>query len=301
MSDDEYARARRQAMSPLLGAESFNPLSATVQVEFGASSRAGRTRDVNEDHYLIVHLERAQRTLLTSLRDSDVPEPFEEHGYAMMVADGLGQDGAGGIASRVALSTLAHLGLQFGRWNLRIDPQTAAEVVERVEQFYQRTSDAVNDESQRLPALTGMGTTLTAVFTAGDDLFYAHVGHSRLYLLRDGELLLLTRDQTLAQRLVDRPLAGPVEMAGQDIGHILTDVIGGRGRTQVDIEHLRLLDGDTLLLCTDGLTNVVDDERIAGIIAGSRRLQEQCEALVALAGREGTDDITVLMATFRIP
>jgi protein phosphatase len=146
-----------------------------------------------------------------------------------------------------------------------------------------------------------MGTTLTAVFTAGDDLFYAHVGHSRLYLFRDGELLLLTRDQTLAQRLVDRPLAGPVEMAGQDIGHILTDVIGGRGRTQVDIEHLRLLDGDTLLLCTDGLTNVVDDERIAALIAGPRRLQEQCEALVALAGRVGTDDITVLMATFRIP
>ena len=64
-------------------------------------------------------------------------------------------------------------------------------------------------------------------------------------------------------------------MAGHDIGHILTDVIGGKGRTQVDIEHLRLLDGDTLLLCTDGLTNVVDDERIAEIIAGSRRIQDQ--------------------------
>ena len=203
MSDEERARARRQAMSPLLGAESFNPLSATVRVEFGASSRPGRGRDISEDHYLIVHLERAQRTLLTSLRRADVPEPFEEHGYAMVVADGLGQDGAGGIASRVALSTLAHLGLEFGRWNLRIDGRTAAEVVERVEEFYQRTADAVNDQSRRTPALTGMGTTLTAAFSAGDDLFYAHVGHSRFYLFRGGDLLLLTRDQTLAQRLAD--------------------------------------------------------------------------------------------------
>ena len=107
------------------------------QLQAGRGARPAK----DEDHYLVGHLERAQRTLLTSLRQADVPEPFEEHGYAMVVADGLGQDSlcAGGMASRVALSTLAHLGLEFGRWNLRIDGRTAAEVVERVEEFYKRT------------------------------------------------------------------------------------------------------------------------------------------------------------------
>ena len=293
-------RSRRAALSPLLGLEKFNPLSASVRVEFGARSQPGKKR-TNEDHYLIFRVGRNQETLASSLREADLPGRFEEYGYLMLVADGVGPLGSGAVASRLAISTLAHLVLHFGNWNLRIDERTASDVIDRAEWFYHRTADAVSVRGQLEPLLAGMGTTLTATFSAGDDLFYAHVGHSRAYLYRDGELTLLTRDHTLAQRLVERQCPVPVEQVAQDLKHILTDALGGVGRVpDVDIERLGLRDNDCILLCTDGLTDVVDEESIADVLALPRRLDDQCQALVDLADN-GDDDVTVLLASYHIP
>jgi PPM family protein phosphatase len=293
---------RRAALSPLLASEQFNPLSASVRVEFGARSRLGNQR-ANEDHYLIFRVGRSQQVLASSLREADLPGQFEEYGYLMLVADGVGPLGSGAMASRLAISTLAHLVLHFGKWNLRIDERTAADVIDRAEWFYHRTADALAARSHLEPLLAGMGTTLTATFSAGNDLFYAHVGHSRAYLFRDGQLILLTRDHTLAQRLVERQGPVPVEPVAQDLKHILTDALGGAGRTpEVDIERLKLWDNDCILLCTDGLTDVVDDEAIADALALPRQLDEQCQALIDLAGaRDSNDDVTVLLASYRIP
>ena len=113
---------------------------------------------------------------------------FEECGYAMLVADGLGEGGAGSVASRVALSTIAHLALHYGQWNVRVDAATAAEIVERAEWFYSQADAAVHTRAASSPVLKGMTTALTAAYTAGDDLFIAHVGHSRAYLFRDGRV-----------------------------------------------------------------------------------------------------------------
>ena len=301
-AEDEDVQ-RRHALSPILTSAEFRPLAAKVQVECGACSHAGKVRDVNQDHYLMLQLARSQTTLATSLTRHDVPDDYNEYGYALLLADGLGDQGPGAVASRVAISTLAHLLLHFGKWNLRVDAAIASEMVERVEWYYRRVDEAVTKRGRTDPALDRMTTTLTAIWSAGDDLFLAHVGHSRAYLYRDGALTQLTRDHTIERRLIETPRPAPVRPVAQDLSHILTDTIGG-GSTlgTVDVERFRLLNGDQVLLCTDGLTDLVAEHRIAEILALRRASEEQCKTLVDLALKAGgTDNVTVMLAQYLVP
>src|SRR4029077_19804224 len=128
---------------------------------------------VNDDHYLIMSMGRHHETLMTSLPDSDILKRFEEFGYGMLVADGMG--GAGEAASRLAISTLTHLTINFGRWHLRVDEPTAEEIIDRGRRFC-RSVDSTLLQASRDSAVT-LQTTLTAVYTAGAQLFFAHVGH----------------------------------------------------------------------------------------------------------------------------
>jgi protein phosphatase len=271
-------------------------------VEIGARSKSGRGR-LNEDNFLVVKVGREQEVVMSSLPEGDLPAPFEEFGFGMLVADGAGTSGAGALASRIAVSTLAHLLLHFGRWNLRIDDQIASEVLERAEMFYQSVAHAVDHRSRSSPVLSGMCTTLTATFSAGTDLFLAHVGHSRAYLFRDGKLTQLTHDHTVEQRFADMGQSMPMPVVAQDLRHILTDALGGPGGIpMVDLERFTIADQDCFLLCTDGLTNVVDDETIANTLAQPRRPDQQCEALIDRAVENGgSDDMTVMLAQYRVP
>src|SRR5205809_4448388 len=110
---------RRRALSPILGIDEYRPLSATVNVEIGACTHRGIVREINTDHFLVIRLSRRQETLLSSLARADLPQTFNESGYVMLVADGLGDAGSGAVASRLALSTFAHLAIHFGHWNVR--------------------------------------------------------------------------------------------------------------------------------------------------------------------------------------
>ena len=179
--------------------EEFRTLSSSLSVELAARSHPGR-RSANEDHYLVVRLGRHLETLATSLPDGEVPARFDETGYGIFVADGMGRLGAGETASRLAISTFAHLVLHYGRWNLRVDPRIADEVIQRGLHFYRSIDELVTETAQET---SGRGTTLTVAYIADDTLFLAHVGHSRAYVLRQTSLTQLTRDQTLAQRLDD--------------------------------------------------------------------------------------------------
>jgi hypothetical protein len=126
--------AQRRAVSPVLQNEDFRPLSAVVRVEFGAHSDTSPHITPDDDHYLILRLGRSQETIATSLSAADVPQQFLEYGYAMLLADGVGgAGGAGGLASRLAVTTLAHLVLHYGRWNVRVDARTAFEIMERLD------------------------------------------------------------------------------------------------------------------------------------------------------------------------
>ena len=114
-----------------------------MQVTFGAQSRRGRSRLVNEDHYLVLRLGRHQETLLTSLPDEAIAARFDEYGYAMVVADGMGGTGAGEAASHLAIATLVHLVRHFGKWNLRVDDAIAREIMARAERFYRHVDSTV--------------------------------------------------------------------------------------------------------------------------------------------------------------
>jgi serine/threonine protein phosphatase PrpC len=298
VSSDEWLEIRGFVALP----PDSPPPGAEVKVEFGAQSRRGALRSVNEDHFLIVRLGRNQETLMTSLPEPEAPRRFDEYAYGMVVADGVGGTGAGEAASRLAITTLAHLVIHFGRWNLRIDDDIAREVMARAERFYRKVdSTLLHRSSDR----AGLRTTLTAVYTAGRDLFVVHVGHSRAYLLRGGQLIRLTRDHTLA----DEPAAGTgplldIAASVRDLHHILTEIIGSRDLSgpMIDIERHSLEDGDVVLLCTNGLTDVVAENQIVEVLQSDRSCPEQSGALINLAVEAGTDDdVTAVVARYRIP
>jgi serine/threonine protein phosphatase PrpC len=295
--------ALRRALSLPLTVEDFQTASSTVKVEVGARSHRGAVRAHNDDHFLVLRLSRAQDVLTTSLPKHDLPPHFEESGYAMFVADGLGPGGAGSLASRVALSTVVDLVLRHGKWNLRVDATVAADVLANAAKLYEQIDQAVIAQRHALPELADMATSLTAAYSAGDQLFIAHVGHSRAYLFRDGTLTRLTRDHTIEQHVADGGGLIAMERRGTDQRHILTHALGARGdRPLIRLEHFRIADCDTVLLCTNGLTDMVDEDALADTLAERRSPEEQCQALIDLAIQKGgQDNITIVIAQYEIP
>jgi protein phosphatase len=207
-------------------------------------------------------------------------------------------------ASRLAIATLNCLVLHFGKWNLRIDNRIAEEIMGRAKRLYRHVDSIVVSEGRKGQRLQ---TTLTAVFGAGSDLFFAHVGHSRAYLLRGGSLLRLTHDHSIGGRQKSNlPLAPLVDVnaTARDLKHILTQTIGmiGSSGPRIDLERFQLADGDRVLVCTNGLTDVVDEDRITEVLASDRSPDEQCRSLVDLAMEiGGDDDATALVAAFGLP
>jgi len=296
MSDDPDIRWRRVVSAPV-ATESFTPESSRADLELAATSICGRLRADNTDHYMAIRLGRLQETLLTSLSASDLPPRFEEFAYAMVVADGLGDRGSGARASRVALSALAQLAIRYGKWNVRIDADTITDVTAQGELLCFKAHDAVVAAAGAEPRLGGMGTSLTAMYVAGAHLFFAHIGHSRAYLFREGRLIQLTTDHTVAEQE-----AGVHPFQEQnDFAHVVTEFIGGRTEPALDIEHIGLVDGDRLLLCTNGLSDAVTANEIAGVLALKRRPADDCQRLtdLALAAR-APDDVTVMVADYRL-
>ena len=169
-TNDDQNVQRRAALSDAVDVEPFHPVSAAALLEVGAASEGGPGRTHNTDHYLAIRIGRLQETLMTSLPAADLPGRFEEYGYAMLVADGLGE-GSGARASRVALSTLAHLAIRYGKWNVRIDPETPAQIVEQGRFFYRQANDAVFRANRAAISLTGMATSLTALSCRQRSLF----------------------------------------------------------------------------------------------------------------------------------
>ncbi len=145
-----------------------------------------------------------------------------------------------------------------------------------------------------------MGTTLTVGYSTGDELFVAHAGDSRAYLLRGGKIRQLTRDHNLAQLLVDSGAAAADSPEVRKSRHVLTNVLGGPDPgVEVDVHRERLLDGDTLLFCTDGLNDRIADPDIARVLSAAPTCQDACHALVNLAlERGGRDNVTVVVARY---
>jgi len=277
--------------------------SSLVQVDVGALSHTGHRRANNEDHFLVARLGRSLQTLTTSLAADDVPERTEEVNYVMVVADGMGGHAAGEVASRMAISALISLALAMPDWIFKADEAHAREIERRTRGRVQEVGAMLVQHGQHHPDLRGMGTTLTAARSLGRDLMITHVGDSRAYLLRGDRLHRLTRDHTFAQLLMDTAQLTPNDPAVSRHRHVLTNSLGGsEEQTQVDTDRTKLEDGDRLLLCSDGLTDLVDDDAITSILRGASTSSEACERLVQRAlDNGGRDNVTVIVAAYRLP
>ena len=207
---------------------------------------------------------------------------------------------AGDVASRLAAQTLIALVLNTPDWILITGAQENEEILTRLAERYRRVDSALREEAAVHPKLSGMGTTMTVAFSLGTDMFIGHVGDSRMYLLRGTELHRLTQDHTLAQALADVGAIPAQEVVKHQFRHMLTRYLGAPKPVKADVQHLRLADGDQVLLCTDGLTEMLDDVAIARILREGKTAEEACKALVAAALEQGgKDNVTVGLARYR--
>ena len=277
--------------------------SSLVHVELAGASHPGRVRPRNEDHYIVVRFDRAMTTLSSNLPPGEVPQRYAETAYGLLVADGVGGASGGEVASRTAIHALLDLVVETPDWIMRLDEALAREVLERLERRFQKVRQVLVARARSDAALSGMATTMTVACSLGDVLLTAHVGDSRAYLLRGGELRRLTRDQTMAQSLADAGAIPPEEVGKHPARHILTGALATRGAfAQVELGHCRLEDGDRLLLCSDGLTEMVADREIAKLLGASSSAEEACRRLVDLALEQGgKDNVTVVVGRYRIP
>src|SRR5262245_12416035 len=294
---------------PYLFPDMPEPFSSLVAFELAARTDVGKVRPHNEDSYLVFRTARSFKRLATSLPEDQLPERFHEAGYVMAVADGMGGHGAGEVASSLALRTAVALVLNAAHWALKLDhPEERAaqieEAIARGTRYFEQIHEALAAEALADAALSRMGTTLTASYSFGKDLFVLHVGDSRAYLFRQGQLQQLTRDHTMVQTMVDAGVLSREEAARHRLRHVLTRALGGGAAdaARVDVTHRELLDGDTVLLCSDGLSGMVSDAEIQSILARGDAMQATCDALVerALEGG-GKDNVTVVLARYELP
>jgi serine/threonine protein phosphatase PrpC len=279
------------------------PLSSRVQVTFGALSHPGKVRPNNEDHFLIARIGRLMNTIASNLPPGEIPERLEEAGYVMVVADGMGGMAAGEVASRLAIRSGVELVLGDAKWGLHIDEDGARELMGKMVRHLRQVDAELTEQARGNEALKGMGTTVTTAYSVGADLFVLHAGDSRAYLFREQKLTQLTRDQTLAQDLADSGQLSAEEAAQHQFRHVLTSAVGGHaGQVHAVVDRFKLADGDRVLLCSDGLSDLVPDPRIAELLAQSPTPQEACQALVDAALEQGgRDNITVTLAHYHIP
>jgi protein phosphatase len=269
--------------------------------EVAATTHQGHVRDNNEDSYFLMRFGRSLEKISTNLDEYFLEQNYSITGYGLLVADGMGGMAAGDVASRMAICKLIELLVDTSDWTLALKRNKDVKTVfERMRQRFYEIDRTLKDEAKHDHTLSGMGTTLTVAGTLGNDLVVGHVGDSRAYLLRGDTFRQLTRDHTLAQMLIDAGVANSDDPAPRSMRHVLTAAIGSLDeRIEPQIQRFRLCGGDQLLLCTDGLTEMVDDELIASVLRESASAKLACDALVDLAlGAGGTDNITVVLARF---
>jgi protein phosphatase len=304
-SDADTLITELRVMDPL---QPPRPFSSLVRIDFGAMTHAGNVRPSNEDAYIIYRSGRYWEKVETSLQAGDLPERSDEIAYGMAVADGVGGANAGQVASNMAIRVLVSLMLNAAKWALKLDnPETRdvelQDVKERAEAYFQKVDHALLQHAEVYPRLKGMGTTLTGAYSFGDDLFILHIGDTRAYLFRQNHLRQLTHDQTVAQALADSGAISPEEASTHRLRHSLTSCLGGESaKIQMEIRHVRLMAGDRILLCSDGLTDMISEADVTEVMQTTEESGEACNALVNLALQKGGEDnITVVLARYSIP
>ena len=245
-------------------------------MKFAAQTDRGKRREHNEDCYYV-----------------------NPKNNLFVIADGMGGHSAGGIASQMVVAV-------FQKWveELNSEPTSSlnADPSERIEVLSLLTMEAnrrVYTHSQQHSFQEGMGTTLTTGFLEFPYLIYVHVGDSRLYVLRDGVLTQITKDHSLVQEMVDAGKMSPEHARVHPQRNIIRKAVGLESTVTIDSGCFPLNQGDIVLVCTDGLHDmIVDDSEIASLITAAPNLDAACHLLVnASLDYGGVDNVTLILAT----
>lgn len=262
----------------------------------------GRKRETNEDQFLVADLSKSMRVYQTSLGFDHQARLFGvSQGKLLLVADGMGGHAAGERASTVAVDSVTGFILNSMCWLFRLDESSEDEFLDDLKSVLQRCQADIRVEAESMPARAGMGTTVTMAYIVWPRLYVVHAGDSRCYLLRDSKLEQVTKDHTVAQYLVEQGGLKPEEAEGSRWSNTLWNVVGGdSNELKPEVYKGELVLGDTLLLCTDGLTKHVPDEEIIRLLDSEPASEEVCRRLVNTANDAGgSDNITVVVARFR--
>jgi protein phosphatase len=224
---------------------------------------------------------------------------FSSHrGHAFLVADGVGGHEGGEVASTLTAEAVEEFLLNTLKRFSNLQAGEAENALEELKSALLHAEARLFGETAKHPEWRGMGTTLTLAFAVNWMLLIAHAGDSRCYLLSEGGLRQLTRDHTFTAELVRQGVLAPGGEARHPYRHVVTNILGGdEPGVQVELHRLDLRPDDVLLLCSDGLTEMIPDDRIAVILREEPDPQRACERLVAEANRQGgKDNITVVVA-----
>jgi protein phosphatase len=278
-------------------ARTASPRPQERDIDIFGRSHVGKVRRENQDQYFVASLHKKMKIRTTTVarrRFRDVGEPVMA---LLMVADGVGGGPGGKTASETAVEVVWNYlaGPMDVFWTMGLGMEHL--FLKRLEEAVERCHAAVRTEAERDARLQGMATTLTMATVIWPRLFIVQVGDSRCYRLRDGQLQLLTTDQTMAQALLTQGMP-PERVDTSHLRHVLTSAIGSDiapVTATFDLEWR-----DRLLLCTDGLTNHVPDEEIRDVLAGAASARDACGTLAGLAlDRGGTDNVTVVVGRLR--
>jgi protein phosphatase len=265
---------------------------------FGLTDK-GRVRPSNEDQFLSAELTKTMRIWQTSLLEPKA-QFGEERGHLFLVADGMGGHRAGEQASALAVVAIEQFTLNSFKWFFGSNGPEAQRVLTQFQTAFREADARILEEAAEHPELSGMGTTVTMAFQLDAQLCVVHVGDSRAYLYGDDQLYQLTHDHTLMAEMIRRGALRPEEAAEHRLRHVITNVVGGtEAGVYVEAHALDVHGGDRLLLCSDGLTEMVTDEAIATILGAEADPEAACTKLVAQANEAGgRDNITVLIVRF---
>jgi serine/threonine protein phosphatase PrpC len=283
-----------------LGGDDSRP--ARVAIKFGALTDPGKVRGNNEDHFVVARLSKSMHICKTSLPgEGDLHFP-DDDGYLIVVADGMGGAAAGERASALAVGSIEAFVLNTLKWFLNPTGRDEDELTKQLRSSLERADRTVMQRAGSNPAFHGMGTTLTMAYSVATDLFIVHAGDSRAYLFRGGTLQKLTSDHTLVQALIDAGAISPEDAKRHCRRNVVTNVVGGPSEgVDAEIHKLSLRDGDILLVCTDGLTEPVNDDAIAEVLGDHADPEDACRRLVDLALRAGgPDNVTAVVARYQV-
>ncbi len=266
------------------------------EIDVHGLTHAGKVRRDNQDHFILCSLRKQ-----LVVRSSSIPEAnelmaeSERLASLAMVADGVGGAVRGETASRLALQAAAKYLRRTVRCYYGAESDDDRELSAALEEGARQCHAELRRHGEADPDSRGMATTLTLYLGVWPRGYLLQVGDSRCYLLRDGELTQVSRDQTMAQDMVDLGVMNAEEAAATHLAHALTSSIGG-SQTDPKVTRFTMTWGHVLLLCSDGLTRHVSDERIRDVLRSMTSAQPACETLLqdALDGG-GSDNVTIVV------